>query len=279
MFASSPLGENSQGLDPSEGSAIPAYAASISSTPAKSKLSSRENVVSYVTQWAERMPDTPALKVGEHVLSYRNLEIKSREIAKQLKLMGVSRETAVGVYAERSIGLAVAALGVMRAGGAYLPLDPSHPRERLTYQLADAQAKAVIVVENESTPRDLDLPIPVIRCSFSGSIDLPLDAECALTPPAEEDLAYVIYTSGSTGRPKGVEITHALASRASPDPGRWPLPGTPTAAFLSPSLTNIVPSFLNAFSVRLGAADPNFASPGLRMADHKARALTVRALY
>ena len=209
MFASSPLGENSQGLDPSEGSAIPAYAASISSTPAKSKLSSRENVVSYVTQWAERMPDTPALKVGEHVLSYRNLEIKSREIAKQLKLMGVSRETAVGVYAERSIGLAVAALGVMRAGGAYLPLDPSHPRERLTYQLADAQAKAVIVVENESTPLDLDLPIPVIRCSFSGSIDLPLDAECVLTPPAEEDLAYVIYTSGSTGRPKGVEITHA----------------------------------------------------------------------
>jgi amino acid adenylation domain-containing protein len=209
VSASTPFGENSQSFGPMQASAIRASEVSIPTASAEPHSSSLENVVSYVTRWAQKTPQAPALKHGENVLSFRDLEIKSRQIAAQLKLMGVGREVVVGVYADRSIGLAVAALGVMRAGGAYLPLDPSHPQERLTYQLADAEAKAVIVAANESTPRHLDLPTQVIRCTSNGSLDPPFDGECVLTHPAGEDLAYVIYTSGSTGRPKGVEITHA----------------------------------------------------------------------
>jgi amino acid adenylation domain-containing protein len=209
VSAGNPFGENSYGLHPSGGSAVPTFAASIPPSPTKSNLNARENVVSYVTCWAERTPQGPAVKHGNHVLSYEQLEIKSREIATQLKLMGVGREVVVGICAERSIGLAAAALGVMRAGGAYMPLDPSHPLERLTYQLADAQAEIVIVVENENTSRHTKLANQVLRCSPNGGLDFPFQAECLLQPPAGEDLAYVIYTSGSTGHPKGVEITHA----------------------------------------------------------------------
>jgi amino acid adenylation domain-containing protein len=204
-----PFGESSQYLGPARPSALGASDVSILATPTETHPSSLENVVGYVTRWAEKTPQAPAMKHGEDVLSFEDLEIKSRQMATQLKLLGVGQEAVVGVYADRSIGLAVAALGVMRAGGSYLPLDPSHPQDRLAYQLADAGTKVVIVVENKSTPRQLDLPVQVLRCSSNGSLDLPFDAEFVLPPTAGEDLAYVIYTSGSTGRPKGVEITHA----------------------------------------------------------------------
>jgi amino acid adenylation domain-containing protein len=168
----------------------------------------KPNVIEYVLEWAAKMPQAPALKLGEIVLSFGELEARSSKIAGELRRVGVRREDVVGVYAERSIGLAVAALGVMRAGAAYLPLDPMHPPERLAYQIEDARARVVIAVEAESTARFPGLSEIVLTCSATGDarFDGRVDGDLAL--PAGEDLAYVIYTSGSTGKPKGVEITH-----------------------------------------------------------------------
>lgn len=168
-----------------------------------------DNVVSYVVRWAERAPEAAALKHGEKVLTFGELERRSGELAAELKGMGVGREEVVGIYAERSIGLAVAALAVIRAGAAYLPLDPSHPLERLSYQIGDAQAKIVVSVGEENSSPVASLGERVLHCSATGELADAQRVPCALPLPAGGDLAYVIYTSGSTGRPKGVEIAHA----------------------------------------------------------------------
>jgi amino acid adenylation domain-containing protein len=204
----SPSGGNLPASDYASGSSIPLSTPHAASPAAKSKIPSIGNIVTYVTRWAEETPKSPALKAGEMVLNYRELEERSGEIARRLQLMGVGRDVVVGVYAERSIGLAVAALGIMRAGGAYLPLDPSHPRERLAYQVADAQVDIVVAVEGTAANSIVDLANHVLRCGSDGTVKVALGGKRVPTQLAPDDLAYVIYTSGSTGRPKGVEIAH-----------------------------------------------------------------------
>jgi amino acid adenylation domain-containing protein len=151
-------------------------------------------------------PDATALKSGSRELSYQELNHRADQFAGYLAQLGVVCGGTVAICMGRSFGWIVAALGIMRAGAAYVPLDPAWPDSRLRFALNDCGASALVAWE------------PLLDRLQVGAhgIDPCRDAAAiaaAPTPPAvhlePESLAYVIYTSGSTGVPKGVEITHA----------------------------------------------------------------------
>jgi amino acid adenylation domain-containing protein len=159
---------------------------------------------------ARRTPESPAIFAPEGILTWSELAGRTRQLAAYLRALGVGPEILVGICMERSLDLVVGILGTLEAGGAYLPLDPTYPRERLDFMLADAAAPVVLTQERTlgrlgvdkgpSGPRwiCLDRDWPAIMA-----------APPAPPPRVEPDhLAYVIYTSGSTGRPKGVALAH-----------------------------------------------------------------------
>lgn len=153
---------------------------------------------------AKRRPSAIAVISGGRQLTYGELDKRSDRLAAQLQSLGVRPGELVAVYLERSIEMAVALLGALKAGGAYLPLDPSFPPERLEFILDDAAPRALI------TQRSL----PERFSGFRGSKVL-LDRSTEAAEPSVSvrrheklDLAYVLYTSGSTGKPKGVEVSH-----------------------------------------------------------------------
>jgi amino acid adenylation domain-containing protein len=154
-----------------------------------------------VAAWAERTPDALALTGRGVELTYAELLAQARGLAARLKSLGVGPETVVAVCTGRSPEAVVAALGILEAGGAWLPLDPSYPQERLRYLLEDSGARAV-VVRPEYLGVLPDTGLPVLEIG-GRSEAWPISD---LQSPGS--LAYVIYTSGSTGRPKGVEIPH-----------------------------------------------------------------------
>lgn len=152
--------------------------------------------------WANRERDRTAVVAGDRQLSYGELHEGSNRLARALAARGVGPEVRVGICLDRTVDLAVAVLGAMKAGGVWVPLDPAYPTERLAYMCRDADV-AVILTTTEvesalpesSAPRLLlDQPIPE-----SLTRELP--------EAAPENAAYVIYTSGSTGWPKGVVIS------------------------------------------------------------------------
>ncbi|MEU4806649.1 amino acid adenylation domain-containing protein [Actinosynnema sp. NPDC023587] len=160
-----------------------------------------------------RAPDAPALSFEDAHLTYRELDGRANRLAHRLRGLGVRRETLVAICLPRGVELVVAVLAVLKAGGAYLPLDPAHPADRIDYVLGDA-ATSVVVTDSALAGRVagpehvLVLDDPAERAALAALPDT--DPEAGAHP---EDLAYVIYTSGSTGRPKGVQVTHANVVR------------------------------------------------------------------
>jgi amino acid adenylation domain-containing protein len=158
-----------------------------------------------VERQVSRTPDAVAVTAEAGELTFRELDERANQIARQLREWGIGRDSRVGVCLERSLEMVAALLGVLKAGAAYVPLDPAYPATRLEQMTADAGIEAVVAhaatrdVVPPGAPRVLDLG----RADLSG---LPVTAP----PPAAgpSDSAYVIYTSGSTGRPKGVVNTH-----------------------------------------------------------------------
>ncbi len=162
-----------------------------------------------------------ALDSGNQVLTHGELARRSSRMARRLAELGVGPGMLVGLCAERSPELILGVLAILAAGGAYLPLDPAHPTERLAYTLADAGAPVLLVAE----PLRQRLPAGAARvvglhALVAGQETAGQEAEGGVPPspppmPRADpgDLAYVIYTSGSTGRPKGVEVSHANAAR------------------------------------------------------------------
>jgi amino acid adenylation domain-containing protein len=156
---------------------------------------------------ADRTPDAVALVFGEERVTYRELNLRSNQLARYLQKMGVGAEVLVGLCCGRSLDLIVGMLGILKAGGAYLILDPSYPAERSSFILKDAQLSVVLTqqqwVENLRSPNlqivCLDTDWEMISQEIA---DNPTSAVTA------ENLVYAIYTSGSTGKPKGVEIEH-----------------------------------------------------------------------
>ncbi|AKT41191.1 non-ribosomal peptide synthetase [Chondromyces crocatus] len=160
-------------------------------------------------------PSLAAPSGGMGTLSYGELNRRADRLAQKLRAMGVGAGVIVGVYVERSIELIVALLAVLKSGGAYLPIDPAYPEERVRFMATDAHV-AVLLTQKRLC---LDVLPPELRVMLLDGAES--DAGEAGTPRcdvtggnrarAEEagrDVAYVIYTSGSTGRPKGTAVEH-----------------------------------------------------------------------
>ncbi|WP_345025737.1 amino acid adenylation domain-containing protein [Streptomyces sedi] len=160
---------------------------------------------------AARTPDAPAVVFGARTLSYAEFDSAATRLARRLRALGVRAETPVAVRLRRGPELVTAVLGVLRAGGVYVPIDPEHPRARREFVLADSGARVLVHRAGESEEE----PPPGVRALDLDAAPEPPGAEpAALEAPLPEQAAYVIYTSGSTGRPKGVVVPHrALANR------------------------------------------------------------------
>ncbi|HEX2093612.1 MAG TPA: amino acid adenylation domain-containing protein, partial [Longimicrobiaceae bacterium] len=160
-----------------------------------------------VAEHAARAPDAPAVVSRAGALSYGALDAYAARLAGRLRGLGAGPERRVALLLERSPELVVAALATLRAGAAYLPVDPAYPPERIAWMLGDSGAAAVLTVDRlaDRVPR---FGGPVVR--LDRDEEDPAEAgELPAPRPDPENAAYVIYTSGSTGMPKGVVVTHA----------------------------------------------------------------------
>ncbi|MFE9692970.1 amino acid adenylation domain-containing protein [Micromonospora sp. NPDC005806] len=155
-------------------------------------------------EWAARRPDAPALRDGDRVLSYRELDRRANRLAGRLRALGIGGESLVGLCFADTASWVVAALATLKAGAAYLPLDPGYPVERLGLMCADARP-AVLLHPAALADRLPDDGTP--RLALDGLTDAGPDAPSAVTVHPDQ-LAYVMYTSGSTGRPKGTGVSH-----------------------------------------------------------------------
>ncbi len=166
-----------------------------------------------IAEQAFRTPDAMAVVCGLQQLTYRELLEQAEALAGELQAFGVKPNVVVGLCLERSVDMIVGILAILQAGGAYLPLDPTYPQERLAFMLQDAKALVVVTQERHTSI------LPSFGCpvfcldgkrtrwsEVSGNLNVWRD-----TP---DSLAYVIYTSGSSGQPKGVLVSHRNLSQS-----------------------------------------------------------------
>ncbi|MGW2179787.1 amino acid adenylation domain-containing protein, partial [Streptomyces sp. NPDC001732] len=165
---------------------------------------------------AKAHPEATALVDGAERLTYTQLNTRANRLAHALVERGVGPETPVALALPRGADLVVAVLGVLKAGGVYVPLDPNYPAERIAYVLDDARPAAVVTL----TGTDVTLPAATPRILLDELTDGPAHnpAVPALRP---DNGAYVIYTSGSTGRPKGVLVPHRNVARLFARTEQW----------------------------------------------------------
>jgi amino acid adenylation domain-containing protein len=156
---------------------------------------------------AKRTPEAFALICGERSMSYRELDIESNRLARELRRRGVEPASRVAVLLDRSPELMVALLAILKSGSAYIPLDPTHPTERLQH-VFESSRPAAIITRASLRERLVHESMAVIVVDSESLLIAKQSAEPLATVASPTDPAYVIYTSGSTGRPKGVVIHH-----------------------------------------------------------------------
>lgn len=173
----------------------------------KTSYPSDKNIHQLFEVQAAKKPNAPAVRLGDEIITYRELNEKANRLARLLRKRGVREEHTVGVMVERSIEMIIAILGVLKAEGAYLPIDPAYPKERIEYMLADSGARILLAQADLAQHVD-DFDLEIIGLDSSLWQDSEDDTDLRL-PNKPNNLAYIIYTSGSTGKPKGVMIEHA----------------------------------------------------------------------
>ncbi|HLG59616.1 MAG TPA: amino acid adenylation domain-containing protein, partial [Vicinamibacterales bacterium] len=164
-----------------------------------------------VADAAGRAPQSPAVLYGDQVITYASLERRAKAVARRLRAHGVGPETRVGLCIGRTPDLLACVLAIWKAGGAFVPLDPSYPAERLDWIISDAELPVIVTAgpAAQALPRHDAIVVSIDDLAADEDDVEPFDE----TPVAASNLAYVIYTSGSTGRPKGVLVEHgSLAS-------------------------------------------------------------------
>jgi amino acid adenylation domain-containing protein len=163
----------------------------------------------FIERQVDQTPQRPALTFNSQTISYAEVDARANRVAQALRRMGVTRGVAVGLCVDRSIDMVVAIIGILKAGGAHVPMDPAFPPERLRFMAQDA-ALAVVITETqhlERTGLTRDRALVLDEAAALAAMPmsrLPRDANSA----APDTSAYIIYTSGSTGKPKGVQVSH-----------------------------------------------------------------------
>jgi amino acid adenylation domain-containing protein len=162
---------------------------------------------------AARTPDAPAASHGAETISYRDLDVRANRIAHVLRGRGVGRGSVVGLALTRSIDMVAAVLGVAKAGGTYLPLDPALPAARLAFMVKDSGLSIVVSESAHAAQHGVGassvLELDRAREELASTPAGPVDGDVRSARP--EDAAYLLYTSGSTGKPKGVLVHHRAA--------------------------------------------------------------------
>jgi len=170
-----------------------------------SSVAEMPSVIEMFTAQAERYPEATAVVSADGVLTYGALHTQSSQLARILMAQGVGADTPVGVCLERSGLMPAALLGILKAGGGYVPLDPSYPQARRDFMLADAGVRLVL------TQNSLEAQVPGEVETLCLDTDWPEAEDADAVPetkPSADRLFYIIYTSGSTGTPKGVRMGH-----------------------------------------------------------------------
>jgi amino acid adenylation domain-containing protein len=155
----------------------------------------------------EHTPGNIAVVFEDQQLTYTELNARANQLAHHLQKLGVRPEVLVAICVERSLEMVIGLLGVLKAGGAYLPVDPTYPKERLAFMLEDAQT--LVLLTQQRLLGNLPEHGAHVVCLDTGCEIMDRESEeNPVSGVATDNLAYVIYTSGSTGRPKGVMISH-----------------------------------------------------------------------
>jgi non-ribosomal peptide synthetase-like protein len=187
--------------------------ADLQTSPQENQLNSESTTAAllhtYFETQAYNYPDRLALVCNEQQMTYRELERRSNQLAHYLGSRGIGVGDKVGLLLERSTEVYIAVLGILKAGAAYVPMDPDYPADRVQYILSDSEV-ALLLTSTTMLMKHPDLPCP------SFCFDPQLIAQHPTKPTGIEidptELCYIIYTSGSTGRPKGVMLEHRNAA-------------------------------------------------------------------
>jgi amino acid adenylation domain-containing protein len=162
-----------------------------------------QNLQQLFEEQVARTPEAIAVSFKETQLTYEALNAKANQLAHHLRELGVGPEHRVGIYLERSLEIIVSVLGILKAGAAYVPLDPASPRERLAFIIEEARV-SVLITQEALAASIGDERLQIVLLDSEAPASASTDNPPRLTTP--NDLAYIIYTSGSTGRPKGVMV-------------------------------------------------------------------------
>ncbi|MEM9799192.1 MAG: amino acid adenylation domain-containing protein [Planctomycetota bacterium] len=180
-----------------------------------------------IARFAREAPERHAFRFAGECLTYRDLEMRSNQLAHALLERGLTRRARVGIYMRKGLDLGVAIYGILKAGGAFVPLDPFVPKARLAFMLADCGIEHVVSTDDMLDPLS-ELEVSHRLCVLGPEGEHPfqavrrgdIDAQPTSPPDVwitDQDLAYLMYTSGSTGEPKGMMHTH----RSSLAYARW----------------------------------------------------------
>jgi amino acid adenylation domain-containing protein len=164
-------------------------------------------ILDRLAEQARRTPDAAAVLFEDKVMTFAELHDRANRLARHLRRLGVGPEMSVGLCVERSLEMPLALLAVLKSGGAWVPLDPEYPQERLALMIEDT-AMPVLLTQEHLLPRLPELvngPAVICLDHIDLSQEDPSDPDWEIHP---ESLAYIVYTSGSTGRPKGVAVPH-----------------------------------------------------------------------